>query len=49
MSIAILFHLLCTQHVSDINISIIRSLWLCCWSFCSRFVAFWRFGAAEFD
>ena len=31
MSLAILFHCLCTQHVSDINISIIRSLRLCCW------------------
>ena len=31
MSLAILFHFLCTWHVSDINISIIRSLWLCCW------------------
>ena len=31
MSPAILFHLLCAQHVSDINISIIRSLRLCCW------------------
>jgi len=31
MSFAILFHFLCTQHVSDINISIIRSLRLCCW------------------
>ena len=31
MSPAILFHLLCDQHVSDINISIIRSLRLCCW------------------
>ena len=31
MSLAILFHFLCTQHVSDINISIIRSLQLCCW------------------
>jgi hypothetical protein len=30
MSLAILFHLLCAQHVSDINISIIRSLRLCC-------------------
>jgi hypothetical protein len=30
MSLAILFHFLCTQHVSDINISIIRSLRLCC-------------------
>ena len=26
MSLAILFHFLCTQHVSDINISIIRNL-----------------------
>jgi len=31
MSLAILFHFLCTQHVSDINVSIIRSLQLCCW------------------
>jgi len=31
MSLAILFHFLCTQNVSDINISIIRSLRLCCW------------------
>ena len=31
MSLAILFHLLCAQHVSDINISIFRSLQLCCW------------------
>jgi hypothetical protein len=29
MSLAILFHLLCAQHVSDINISIFRSLRLC--------------------
>jgi len=26
MSLAILFHFLCAQHVSEINISIIRSL-----------------------
>jgi len=32
MSLSILFHFLCTQHVSDINISIIRSLRLFCWS-----------------
>jgi len=32
MSLAILFHFLCAQHVSGINISIIRSLWLFCWS-----------------
>jgi len=31
MSLAILSHFLCTQHVLDINISIIRSLQLCCW------------------
>jgi len=31
MSLAILFRFLCAQHVSDINISIIRSLRLCCW------------------
>ena len=31
MSLAILFHSVCPQHVSDINMSIIRSLRLCCW------------------
>ena len=31
MSLAILFHLLCAQHVLDINIFIFRSLRLCCW------------------
>ena len=31
MSLAILFHFLCAQHVSDINISNIRSLRLFCW------------------
>jgi len=31
MSLVILFHFLCAQHVSDINIAIIRSLRLCCW------------------
>jgi len=31
MSLAILFHFLCIQHVSDINISIIRSMRLFCW------------------
>ena len=30
MSLAILFHFLCAQHVSDINLSIIKSLRLCC-------------------
>jgi len=31
MPLDILFHFLWVQHVSDINISIIRSLRLCCW------------------
>jgi len=31
MSLAILFHFLCAHHVSDINMSIIRSLRLLCW------------------
>ena len=31
MSLVILFHFLCAQYVSDTNISIIRSLRLCCW------------------
>jgi len=31
MSLAILFHFLRAQNVSDINISIIRNLRLCCW------------------
>jgi len=31
MSLVIFFHFLCAQHVSDINVSIIRSLWLFCW------------------
>ena len=31
MSLAILFHFLCAQYVSDINISIIRNLQLFCW------------------
>jgi len=31
MSLVILFQFLCAQHVSDINISIIRSLRLFCW------------------
>ena len=31
MSFAIIFHFLCAQYVSDINISIIRSLRLFCW------------------
>jgi len=31
MSLAILFHFLCAQHVSGINMSIIRSLRLCWW------------------
>jgi len=31
LDVTILFHFLCAQHVSDINISIIRSLRLFCW------------------
>jgi len=31
MSLGILFHFLSAQHVSDINITIIRSLRLCWW------------------
>jgi hypothetical protein len=31
MSLVVLFHFLCAQHVSDINISIIMSLRLFCW------------------
>ena len=31
MPLAILFHFLCAQHVSDIHISIIRSMRLCWW------------------
>jgi len=31
MSLIILLHFLCAQHVSDINVSIIRNLRLCCW------------------
>ena len=53
MSIAILLHFLYTQHVSDINISIIRScdcaVGLPQRSFCSRFVVCWRFGACNTD
>ena len=40
MSLAILFHLLCAQPVSDINISIIRSLRLCSW-ITTSVVLFW--------
>jgi len=31
MSLAVLFHFSCAQNISHINISIIRSLRLCCW------------------
>jgi len=50
MSLAILFHFLCAQHVSDINISIISSLRLFCWIttlvvlFLFRFVLEFRCG-----
>jgi len=52
MTLANLFHVLCIQHVSDINISIIRcdcAVELPHPSFCSRFVVCWRFGAAVFE
>jgi len=43
-----LFHFLCAQHVSDINISIIRSLRLFCWIttlvVCCWFEVCWCFG-----
>jgi len=38
MSLAFLFHFLYAQHVSDINISIIRSLRLFCWITSSVFL-----------
>ena len=53
MSLAILFHFLCAQHVSDINISIIRSLRLFCWI--TTLVAFfwlnmcWSFGVVGLE
>jgi len=40
MSLATLFHFLCAQQVSDINISIIRSLRLFCW-ITTSVVLFW--------
>jgi len=53
MSLAILFHFLCAQHVSDINISIIRSLRLCCWIttsvYCSWFDVCWTFGVVGLE
>ena len=52
MPLAILFHLLCAQHVSDINISIFRSL-VCVdelphRSSCSQFVVCWSFWCGWF-
>ena len=53
MSLVILFHFLCAQHVSDINISIIRSLRLFCWIttlvVCSWVDVCWSFGVADFS
>ena len=54
MSLAILFHFLCAQHVSDINISIVRSLRLFCWIitlvvFCSWFDVCWSFGVVGLE
>jgi len=48
-----LFHFLCAQHVSDINISIIGSLWLFCWIttlvVCSWFDVCWCFGVVGLE
>jgi len=53
MSLAILFHFLRAQHVSDINISIIRilrySVELRHWSYCSRFDVCWSFGVVGLE
>jgi len=53
VSLAILFHCLCAQHVSDINISIIRSLRLFCWIttlvYCSWFGVCWSFVVVELE
>jgi len=53
MSLAILFHFLCAQHVSDINISIIRSLRLFCWIttfvYCSWFDVCCSFGGIRLE
>ena len=53
MSLAILFHFLCTQHVSDINIYIIRSLRLFCWIttlvYCSLFDVCRSFGVVGLE
>jgi len=53
MSLAILFHYLSSQHVSDINISIIRSVRLSVefphWSYCSWFDVCWSFGVVGLE
>jgi len=53
MSLARLFHFLCAQHVTNINISIIRSLRLFCWIttlvVCSWFDVCWSFGVAGLE
>ena len=53
MSLAVLFHFLCAQHVSDFNISIIRSLRLFCWIttlvYCSWFDVCWSFGVVGLE
>jgi len=50
MSLAILFHFLCAQHVSDINTSVIKSLRLfyCITTLvvCSYFDVCWSFSVA---
>jgi len=53
MSLAVLFHFLCAQHVSDINISSSGacdySVELLHWSYCSWFDVWWSFGVVGLE
>jgi len=53
MSLVVLFHFLCAQHVSEINIPIIGSLRLFCWIttlvYCSWFDVCWSFGVVGLE
>jgi len=53
MSLVILFHFLCAQNVSDINISITRSFRLFCWIttlvYCPWFDVCWSFGVVGLE
>ena len=53
MSLAILFHFLCAQHVSEINTSIKGacdySVELPHWSYCSLFDVCWSFGVVGLE